>query len=152
MIDILHWYITFNKTHRESFALWDINIFGSSWIDWIRGRSWRVYTSLCHHFSCFLACNRPIECFFQVSFFVQPFAFRFNWMIFDVVFPWRGYRFLKLHSKSQDYEFFKIFLKKVGLFTCALSEFCILFDIEVKQEVPKADSDGLLVFISVRIS
>ena len=39
-----------------------------------------------------------------------------------------------------------------GIFTCALSEFCIRFDIEVKQEVPKADSDGLLVFISVRIS
>ena len=82
-------------TYRESFALWDINIFGSCWMDWIRGRSWWVYTSLCHHFSCFLACNRPIECFFQVSFFVQPFAFWFNWMIFDVVFPWRGYRFLE---------------------------------------------------------
>ena len=69
-------------------------------------------------------------------------------MIFDVVFPWRGYRFLKLHLESQDSDVSKM----GGLFTCALSEFCILFDIEVKQEVPKADSDGLLVFISVRIS
>ena len=69
-------------------------------------------------------------------------------MIFDVVFPWRGYRFLKLHLESQDSDISKM----GGLLTCALSEFCILFDIEVKQEVPKADSDGLLVFISVRIS